>query len=318
MPITIAHRQHAALSPYNENSSMLSRFIRIILLLQILGGALLGWWLARQSGASASWLIPLMALLLPVCATLLTVVTGAIKSRAPGAHALWWRSVFQECLACLRIFLLQLPWANRAPVVKLASATPPKQPVLLVHGYLCNHRVWDAMTESLQRAGHPVLAVDLEPLFCSIDDYAPHIEQAVTELCRQTGASQVALVGHSMGGLAIRAWMRACGTGRVAQVITLGTPHAGTRIDRSPKTENGKQMLWHSDWLQKLAASESAATRSLMKIALTPQDNIVFPQREQVLEGVPVTVFDGLGHLELSLNPPVITWVLQQLEGAKR
>jgi len=121
-----------------------------------------------------------------------------------------------------------------------------------------------------------------------------------------------------MGGLAIRAWMRACGTGRVAQVITLGTPHAGTRIDRRPQTENGKQMLWHSDWLQKLAANESTATRSLMKTALTPQDNIVFPQREQVLEGAPVTVFDGLGHLELILNPPVITWVLQQLGGAKR
>ena len=294
---------------------MLSRFIRIILLFQMLGGALLGWWLSRQTGAS-SWWILVMALLLPPGLTLVTVITGAIKSRTPGANALWWRSVRHECRTCLQIFLLQLPWATNPPKVKNACMTPPRVPVLLVHGYLCNHRVWDAMTEHLCCAGHPRLALDLEPLFCSIDDYAPLIEQAVTELCRQTGATQVALVGHSMGGLAIRAWMRAHGTDRVARVITLGTPHAGTNIDRHPRTENGKQMLWHSTWLQELAASESSATRSLMRLALSPQDNIVFPQREQGLEGAPVTVFDGLGHLELARNPAVIAWLLRQLEAS--
>ncbi len=163
---------------------------------------------------------------------------------------------------------------------------------------------------------HPVLEVDLEPLFTSIDRYAPVIDQAVVELCRQTGSHKVALLGHSMGGLAIRAWMRAHGTDRVASVITLGAPHAGTQIDPRPRTVNGRQMLWHSAWLQELAASETASTRRLMRIALTPQDNIVYPQREQVLPGVPVTVFDGLGHLELCFDDTVIQWVLQQLDEA--
>lgn len=292
---------------------MLSRFIRIILLVQILGGALLGWWLSRQTDAS-TWWIPGMALLLPPGLTLVTLFTGALKSRTPGANALWWRSVRHEYATCLRVFLLQLPWATSPQQVKPACMTPPRVPVLLVHGYLSNRRVWDNLSEHLCCSGHPRLALDLEPLFCSIDDYAPRIEQAVTELCRQTGATQVALVGHSMGGLAIRAWMRAHGTDRVARIITLGTPHAGTNIDRHPRTENGKQMLWHSAWLQQLAASESSATRSLMRLALSPQDHIVFPQREQVLEGAPVTVFDGLGHLELACSPSVIRWVLQQLE----
>jgi pimeloyl-ACP methyl ester carboxylesterase len=159
-----------------------------------------------------------------------------------------------------------------------------------------------------------VLGVDLEPLFTSIDLYAPLIEKAVAELCRQTGAEKVALIGHSMGGLAIRAWMRTYGTSRVARVITLGTPHVGTQIASRVKTDNGKQMLLRSAWLQELAASETASTRSLMRIAITPQDNIVYSQREQVLEGVPVTVFDGLGHLELCFNGAVAAWVVQQLE----
>jgi hypothetical protein len=36
--------------------------------------------------------------------------------------------------------------------------------------------------------------------------------------------------------------------------------------------------------------------------------------REQVLTGVPVTVFEGLGHLQLCFNRDVIAWVIEQLE----
>jgi triacylglycerol lipase len=301
---------------------MLSRLLRRIFLSQLLLGALLGVFFIRQTGASW-WLAGAFALLVPLTLNLLLTSFGAVatalRSRAPGAPALWWRALWFEFLADIRVFWLQQPWALAGPVVQmpaaqaLPSGAPSPVPVVLVHGYLCNHRVWNALSRQLRSAGHPVLCVDLEPLFTSIEEYAPVIEQAVSELCRQAGAEKVVLVGHSMGGLAIRAWIRAQGTRRVARVITLGTPHAGTLIINHPITPNGQQMVWHSPWLQALAASESPATRSLMRIALTPQDNIVYPQREQILSGAPVTVFDGLGHLELCLHKAVISWVLGQL-----
>ena len=302
---------------------MLSRLLRRLLLAQILGGALLGWFIARQTNG-APWVVALTALAVPLLTGMLVAITTAVKSRAPGADALWWRSLVTEYWASGRVFLLQQPWAKARPAVMPAIIplhpssipTPLRLPVVLVHGYLCNHRVWDVVADRLRRAGHPVLGVDLEPLFTSIDQYAPLVEQAVAELCRRTGSKKIALIGHSMGGLAIRAWMRANGTGCVARVVTLGTPHAGTQIDPHSRTPNGQQMCWHSAWLQELAASETASTRSLMRIALTPQDNIVYPQREQVLAGVPVTVFDGLGHLELCFDGAVIAWVLQQLDDA--
>ena len=291
---------------------MLSRLLRRLLLGQILTGALLGWWVARQVGVTL-WLAALTALLLPLVTLKLSVFTTALKSRAPGANALWWRSLGGEIITAMRMYLLQLPWALAAPVFEPATSAPARVPVLLVHGYLCNHRVWDAVATRLREAGHPVLALNLEPLFTSIDRYAPLVDAQVEELRRQTGAPKVALVGHSMGGLVIRAWMRAQGSERVARVITLGTPHAGTQIAHTLSTESGNQMHWHSAWLQDLTASETAATRSLMRIAITPQDNIVYPQREQVLADVPVTVFDGLGHLELCRDNAVLDWIVQQL-----
>ncbi len=271
---------------------MLSQLLRRILLVQVLTGALLG--------------------------TLLAIGLTGVKSRTPGQPGLWWRSLVFEFWATVLLFIVRQPWA-RKPGIGLPDGTvAPRIPVVLVHGYLCNHRVWDTVARRLMQAGHPVLAVDLEPVFTSIDRYAPLIEQAVNELCQKTGAHQVALVGHSMGGLAIRAWMRAHGHARAARVLTLGTPHAGTQVAPSGHTPNGAQMQWQSQWLQTLAQGEAPEARRLMRIGLTPQDNIVFPQRAQVLDGVPVTVFAGRGHMELCVDSAVIEWVLQELKDVPR
>jgi triacylglycerol lipase len=298
---------------------MLAQLLRRLIAGQMLVGAGLGWLIANQ-GHGSLWLMPLLALLAPWMISLAVILMGAIKSRQPGHQALWWRSIAGEYRASTRVFLLQQPWTRSPPRIESPHTRPsahpasPPVPVVLVHGYICNHRVWDALAARLLNAGHTVYRLDLEPLFTSIDDYASQLEQAVNELCRETGALKVALIGHSMGGLVIRAWMRSFGSERVQRVITLGTPHQGTRIDPHPKTSNGRQMGWHSDWLQTLAASETAATRQLMRIALTTQDSVVYPQLEQRLPGVPVTVFKGLGHLELSQNEAVAQWVLKALE----
>jgi len=292
---------------------MLAKLLRRMLFAQFLMSAGVGYLLAGAADWPG-WTIGVCAVFIPLLGGVALSIATVVKSRAPGEpSAMWWRSSVGEIAAGVQVFMLRQPWASSPPVFLAATASTAKVPVLLVHGYVCNHRIWDDTIAALRANGHPVLAVDLEPLFTSIDAYAPRIEAAVSELCRQTGATQVALIGHSMGGLAIRAWMRACGTQRVARVLTLGTPHAGTQIAPNAQTANGQQMNWRSPWLAELAGAESDAARALMRIALTPQDNIVYPQREQVLPGVDVTVFEGIGHLQMCLNQPVINWVLGQL-----
>lgn len=304
---------------------MLALLLRALYLFQLLCGALLGSWLAmgsaQQSGGALSLLwVPLATLGLPLLLQFLVILTSLIQSRTGGKAALWWRVLWAEYISAVLVFMLRQPWPRRPNGVQMPLATPSGQagavPVLLVHGYLCNHRVWDSMALALRQAGHPVLAVDLEPLFDSIDDYAVVIEAAVERLQTETGAPQVALVGHSMGGLVIRAWLRTQHTAqldRVARILTLGTPHQGTRMPQPVATPNGVQMHWHSPWIQTLQTSEGAAQHALMHIALNLHDNICFPQTEQVLPGVAVTEFSGIGHLEMCRHPRVIHWTCQQL-----
>lgn len=291
---------------------MLARLLRWIILVLCGVGAAIGYAIACYAQAPL-WVVIAGAAVWPFVTLLFIELVSAFKSKGNEPMGLWWRALWGEYVAGIQVFLLRQPWSLAQPGPLPALASQPRVPVVLVHGYMCNHRTWDDMADALRANGHTVMAINLEPLFTSIDHYAPLVHAAVTTLCKKTGASQVALVGHSMGGLAIRAWMRAHGTHHVARVITLGTPHAGTQIDPHARTPNGKQMVWRSPWLAELAGSESEATRALMRIALTPQDNIVYPQRAQVLPGVPTTVFEGMGHVQLCLEPAVIDWVCQQL-----
>ena len=294
---------------------MFARLLRRIYLFQVITGALLGVFVAAQraQGYAMAWMLAL-AVLLPLLLHGVVIGVSMVMSRPQQASLMWWRAFGGELLASLQIYWFHLPWCFRPPQVLLADPILLQTPVLLVHGYMSNHRMWDKMSRALRHAGHSVHAVDLEPIFTSIDDYAAHIEQAVIALQSQTGASKVALVGHSMGGLVIRAWMRIYGHSRISQVITLGTPHQGTPSARLTPTANAKQMTWHSDWLQALQASETHVTWGLMQIALSQHDNVVYPQREQVAGDASVTEFQGIGHIELSVNNTVIAWVLKQLQ----
>lgn len=303
---------------------MLAQLLRSLYLFQVLCGGALGVWLAPPPGPqdtlAAAWLLaPLSALGLPLVLQFLVICSSMLRS-CPGDHtSQWWRAFWGEFRTAITVYVFRMPWPGKKPGVlpPLSGAMPAPGaaalPVLLVHGYICNHRVWDDVSTALRRAGHPVLAIDLEPLFTSIDDYVGQVEQAAAQLLTTSAASELALVGHSMGGLVIRAWLRAHGTARVARIITLGSPHQGTRLANASITANGAQMVWHSHWLQALQHSESCTTRRLMHIALTQHDNVVYPQREQVLSGAGVTEFSGLGHLQLCLNPAVIRWIVQQL-----
>lgn len=291
---------------------MLARLLRTILLAQAGIGALVGVWLWR-SGRSGPWAIGVLAVLLPLFLVVLQSCINAVRAGGTAPVRLRWQALAGEIAAAMRIFVLRQPWTWKPPALLHHKATRARVPVLLVHGYLCNHRVWDLMQKPLRDHGHTLLAIDLEPLFTSIDDYAAPIERAVQQLRAETGAERVALLGHSMGGLAIRVWRQKYGARHVAGIITLGTPHQGTQVKQARLTPNALQMNWQSPWIQNLNAAETPASLAQMRIALSAQDPIVFPQQVQTLGGVEPTVFEGIGHLQLCTDQKVLQWTIAEL-----
>ena len=297
---------------------MLAATLRRLFFWQTMGYAVVSLWLVAVLNWQAWWLLAAW-LLLPLLIVLVWTAKLTLRSRPSGEGGwVWWRAIFGESWAIYRLLMWGMPWVRGQGQTLLGLGQSQRVPVLLIHGYCCNYGVWRDMASRLQALGHTVLAINLEPLFCSIDEFAPQVEQALAQLRAQTGQARVALVGHSMGGLVIRAWMRAYGDTQVAVAVSLGSPHQGTQITPHAKLPNARQMVWGSDWLQNLQTQESPARRALLRIALTEQDAIVFPQTAQTLPGVDAQVFRGIGHLQLCTDARVFAWVAAQLPSAEQ
>ena len=238
-----------------------------------------------------------------------------------------------ELTSSLVAFQVRMPWMETRPLPGVAAfepcadhvhsglhagapagARPAAVPVLLIHGYLCNRQIWRPMAVFLAARGHPIDAMDLEPPFGSIDAYAPSIAAAIDRLRERTGAARVALVCHSMGGLAARAYLRSFGDDAIAHVVTLGTPHRGTVAARSGIGINAAQMRIGSDWLDALASAETEATGALFTVVLSHHDNVVMPQAGQTLHGARTVEVGGIGHVRLSDEPRVLQAVAAALQ----
>jgi len=290
---------------------MLARLLRQAIALQFAIGLVLSFALQRSLHWSP-WTIAPMVAALYLSGTFITVAYTAWCSHSGESLGLTLRALVGEFLATLTIFLLRQPWAVERPKLLKSLAGAPGLPVILVHGYMCNHRVWDSVVPSLRANGHDVYAIDLEPIFSPIDNYAASIDLAVRNALEAHGSNQVILVGHSMGGLAARAYLRTFGKASVARLITLGSPHQGTALARHAFSPDARQMRWKSSWLQQLHDEEAKNLKDLLIIAITPQDNIVFPQRQQIVPGAGAFMFSGIGHLQMCLNRHVIEWLVAQ------
>jgi triacylglycerol esterase/lipase EstA (alpha/beta hydrolase family) len=193
-----------------------------------------------------------------------------------------------------------------------------------VHGYGCNSGYWHSMSKALAKAGITHHAIDMEPVFGSIDDYADVVHRSVEVLCRETGHARIVIVAHSMGGLAARAYLRDHGSEQIAKVITLGTPHHGTALARHAVGINTEQMCWtpegeageSSAWLQRLHAGETDATRALLVSIYSHHDNIISPQTSSHLSGARNVELSGIGHVELALHPKVQAIVIDEILAA--
>lgn len=216
-----------------------------------------------------------------------------------------------------RVFGWQQPFAWRRQA-DTAEPMPGRRAVVLVHGFICNRGFWLPWLERLSARGVPYVTVNLEPVFGPIDAYVPRIEAAVRRAEALTGEPPL-LVGHSMGGLVIRAWMAATpgAPDRVAHVVTIGSPHGGTWLARWSRTANGRQMRLDSRWLRALAERERGqrpgGTYAGFTCWYANTDNIVFPASTAMLPGADNRLLRGEPHVGLAFAPAVIEDVLARL-----
>jgi pimeloyl-ACP methyl ester carboxylesterase len=295
----------------------LERWFTIALLLA--AGTWAAWALAQdRPGLAAGGALVLLlgyAVVLAIEFALMVAVNRADPApRADGLQVLraWWG----EVLTAPRVFCWLQPFRSRRFDNHLPTEALGQRGVLLVHGFMCNRGLWNPWLQRLCKAGVPCVAVDLEPPFGAIDAYAPLIERAVQQLEAATSVPTV-IVAHSMGGLAVRAWMdRYRADARVERVVTIGSPHHGTWVGRAGLADNARQMAQGSAWLAELSRREPRSRFARFTCYYSHCDNIVFPASSATLPGADNRHVSAVAHVDLVYHERVNREVLEALCGA--
>jgi hypothetical protein len=224
------------------------------------------------------------------------------------------RAWYAETLTTPRVFFWRQPFRWRAQPDFLAPHSRGTRGAVFIHGFVCNRGFWNPWMEDFRSAGFPFVAVNLEPVFGSIDDYAAVIDQAVTRVTAATGLAPV-LVCHSMGGLAARAWLRAArDPHRVHHVVTIGTPHRGTWLGNFSHTANGREMRLDGEWVTRL---EHGRPQVPFTCWYSNCDNIVFPVSTATLPGADNRLVRGAAHVQLGFRPEIVAATRDLLAGAR-
>jgi pimeloyl-ACP methyl ester carboxylesterase len=266
-----------------------------------LAGAALAWWLLSEP--VEPWQLLLAAALAPVL-----VVTGLLAIEFTVAAAVDPRSprqplprvlliIVREASISLRLFMWRQPW--RSGFAEPAPVHDPQRPaLLLIAGFMCNRAAWKPLLDSGLLRDFNVATVNLEPIFGDIDRYAEVVHGAVERLRETSGAARVVLVGHSMGGLAARVYLRRHGDAHAVRVVTLASPHHGTIFGRLGHSRNARQMAKDSRFVEHLNRDDRGRWSRFTTVA-TRDDNLVVPRASPLLPGSKQIEIDGVGHLAL-------------------
>ncbi|MEV0603466.1 alpha/beta fold hydrolase [Streptomyces sp. NPDC050315] len=192
-------------------------------------------------------------------------------------------------------------------------------PVLLLHGFIDNRSVFVLLRRSLRRHGWCHLeALNYSPLTCDIRKAAELLGRHVEDVCERTGHRRIDLVGHSLGGLIARYYVqRLGGDARIRTLVTLGTPHGGTRLAALlPAHPLVRQMRPDSDVIKELARPAPNCRTSFVCF-WSDLDQMMVPTETAQINHADLRTrnihVSGVGHLAFPVNGTVAAGIREAL-----
>jgi triacylglycerol lipase len=194
---------------------------------------------------------------------------------------------------------------------------PERPPIFLVHGLYHNASAWVLYRWWLKGAGFSdIYAFSYNSLTQGFDQVQQRFDQWVQETMAERHAGQRAImIGHSLGGLIIRAHLTNPDFARrVAAVVTLGTPHQGSKLAVLGISRLAWALIFLGPLSQHLENLPEAEGVQCLAV-LSPVDNMVLPHEAlrsaqpgwQYLETSPIS------HVSLLYHQPTARRVIEFL-----
>jgi pimeloyl-ACP methyl ester carboxylesterase len=180
-------------------------------------------------------------------------------------------------------------------------------PILLVHGVADNRSVFTVLRRGLRRRGlGEVHTLNYSPFTTDVRVAAATLGRAVESLAERTGYDRVHVIAHSLGGVIARYYVqRLGGDARVHTLVTLGSPHAGTRTARPWPLRLCRQLRPGSDLVAELALP-APGCRTRFVAVWSEHDQVIRPAASARVDHPDLDAHNvavrGVGHMSLPFS----------------
>jgi triacylglycerol esterase/lipase EstA (alpha/beta hydrolase family) len=187
------------------------------------------------------------------------------------------------------------------------------RPIILLHGYAMNRANFWPLALRMRRAGlGPIFGFEYWTLGRTAAA-ARQLGWFVDEVRAATGAAQVDLVGHSMGGVVGRYYVSlAGGDGIVNNLVTIGSPHSGTDVSAFGLGHVTRELVLGSALVTRLSVTQLPA-RTRITVVWSRGDAVVPSSRQRAFPGAEVILYPDLGHVALLGSRRVAEAVIARL-----
>lgn len=193
-----------------------------------------------------------------------------------------WRWVLSEAVTCLGAltasFLLYPAFLGKRFWLPEPGPGASGPPVLFAHGVFHTASAWVLYARWFRRAGFNNLHAWTYPSFgTDFDALLDRLEAKVQDLRERNSGSKVVLVGHSLGGLLIRAYLSRPGAREaVAAAVAIGAPHQGSVLAILGCTGLARELKYRGPLIHRLEAGQVPPPVPALSI-YSPVDNMVVP-----------------------------------------
>ncbi|MDT8442791.1 MAG: alpha/beta fold hydrolase [Desulfuromonadales bacterium] len=222
-----------------------------------------------------------------------------------------WLLVQETGCLLVTILLRPLGWFDAKLPDRIEDAHPP---VILLHGLFQNRSCLTWLQYRLKSAGYRQIISINTPPWRDLESLTEELAKRVDELRIRLKVEKVILVGHSMGGIIARNYVQnRGGAANVLGMITLGSPHYGSKLAPFAVSSMGKSLLPGSEFL--LNFNKGAWPQVTKAIAIyTRYDNIVLPADYGKMAGAKIVELDGMGHTSLLFHPKALQAVVEAVD----
>jgi len=243
------------------------------------------------------------------------IANTRVREEIPSLMEIASAFVVELIIAYLNIIIFPLGYIEPDPLREVHIDRNEK-PVLLVHRYFMSRACFILLYLRMRQIGkRRIFTINLRPRTAAIEELAHQLSEKVEEVLVLTKSDKVDIIGHSMGGIVARYYIEQMnGIKKVNKLITLGSPHNGTKMAVFGIGANAKELRSGSEFMQGLNAGTIPGEVKYYSL-WSNLDNLVVPQESSILKEPGITIkFYGIGHLTLLFSPKVFLKIMEILE----